>query len=174
MTVPPNTSKARRFRFWIICILLFVIGSGYTLYVTRPSEPSISVSFVRTNVFGTPFRSSVIQVSNRMSFTVNCWFKPELERSGGEWVGAETPEVYYHIGSLAAHAQNVVAIHLPDGARLSVSYERPLKPLELSVFRSFPQLKVLYPFHRRRSFPVYEILSDVHGSSHSTYQPSKQ
>ena len=63
-----KTSKAHRFRLWVIG-LLFVVVSVSIVFVhleRQPSEPFVSVSILRPNGFG----PAVVEVTNRMSFRV--------------------------------------------------------------------------------------------------------
>jgi len=180
----------RHFRIWAICLLLFVIVSACIVVrlVRQPSEPFVSVKPVRSSTQRTsePFDSvkpvsstilwtdtpaTVIFLSNKMSFTVNCRIVAEGLRSE-KWV----PLTSILFTSVDAHSQKVAAIVYeprfnPIGAigpsRLSVSYGRQLKPLELSVLNKIPWLKKHYPFNRRRLFTIYEPVSDVHVSSES-------
>jgi hypothetical protein len=59
----------------------------------------------------------------------------------------------------------------PEGARLSIGYERQLKPIEILILNKIPWLKQHYPFHRRRAFAFYEPVTEVHVSSEPKQQP---
>ena len=154
MTIWPNNLKPRRFRILGICLLLFVIGSVLILVhlASRPSEPFVSVNFIRTNVFGTNAIS--IELSNRMSFNLSYWIEADV--SNPEMVRSHLANTSSNL--LKPHSQKRELLLEPlDGMRLRVSYERRLKPVELLVLRPFPWLSRHYPRrHHRRSPITYE------------------
>jgi len=151
--------KARRFKIWIICLLIFVSVSIYTVARLQVGpEPFVSVSFGSANFYG-PVLS--IEVSNRMSFTVNCSIEPEVLRSGKWESGALMSgniaplRLHYSLKARSNQTSHILQPHL-EGVRARVSYERELKPIEASVLNKLPWLKGRNPFNRRRSFTVYE------------------
>src|SRR5438876_8862122 len=114
MLFSKDTRKARHFRIWSICVLIFVVVSASLVFLNhllrRPSEPFVSVKFVSvkfvpTNVEdrpwkvglagGNPMDLTCIEVSNRMSFDVFYWI--EVLHSG------QTNEIYHSI--IRAHSQ---------------------------------------------------------------------
>jgi hypothetical protein len=168
--------KNRRFRIWGACLI--VLLSAFTLFVThvasRPSEPFVSVRFGQTNLSGTPVFS--IEVSNRMSFNVDYFIVAEELRSEtgvtkNGWLYGTYRGTYRTGYSITGHAQKREALIGPSkGATWTVSFQRQLKPIEVSVLNKLPWLKKHYPFQRRRSFLVYAI-SDVQVSSETKQQP---
>jgi len=82
--------KTRPFRIWSICLLLFFIVLAYAVVrvARRHVEPFVSVNFDSQTFYGIPGIS--IEVSNRMSFIVNCWIEPET-LSSGKWVSSSLP-----------------------------------------------------------------------------------
>jgi hypothetical protein len=149
---------------------MIVLVAASIVFVVRaargPSEPFISISFARTNVFGTNAIS--IELSNRMSFNLSYWIEadvsiPEMNRSR---------LANYSSNLLPPHSQrNEMLLEPSDGMRLHVSYERRLKPAELLVLRPFPWLSRHWPRrHHRRSPATYEWRkseTDVQVSSES-------
>ena len=124
----------------------------------QPSQPPLSVSFFRVRdssreAAGFNKGMVLLQVSNKMSFTLNYRIAAEVLRS-------EKWESDLHAGStfgfLPAHSQREFAFVHPDKIRLSVSYHRQLKPIEVSILKQFPWLRQHYPFHRCSSTPIYE------------------
>jgi len=79
MTVWRNSSKVRRFKIWSICLLFVVVASASIVFVayvaSSPSEPFVSVSFVRTNTSW-----SSIELSNRTSVDMRCWIGMPLAK----------------------------------------------------------------------------------------------
>jgi len=155
--IPDNKDnpKPRRFRIWISCILLLVLSAS-VMFVSgvgrQHSEPFVSVSFIRTNVFGTNAIS--VELINRMSFNLSYWIEadvsiPEMNRSR---------LANYSSNLLTPYSQrNELLLEPSDGMRLHVSYERRLKPAELSILRPFPWLSRHWPRrHHRRSPTTYE------------------
>jgi hypothetical protein len=118
MLLTKLTAKSRRFRIWGLCLLIVVVSACivFVTYVARqPSEPFILANIVRTNVSGTQAIS--IELSNRMFFKVNCWFQPELLRSG-KWVLASAVENKPGFCVITAHSQKTsVLLEDSEGAR---------------------------------------------------------
>jgi len=174
MTVWRNTSKVRRFKIWSIC-LLFVVASASIVFVAHvaksPSEPFVSVKIDNTtNTFGTDMKAISIQLSNRMSFNVSYWIVAELLQDG-KWVPV-TSFPRNNAYSLIAHSQKSrFLLESAEKVRFYVSYERQLKPIEISILNKLPWLSRHYPFQRRHSFPPYEIVSEVQVFSESKQQP---
>jgi len=176
------TPKARLFRIWAICPLIVVLSASI-LFVhleRQPSEPFISVSLGRTNLFGTGMQGISIEVSNRMSFNVNYWIEAELAeelppRGWSTGTGSVSGSYRGNISSsysIAAHSQKREMfigmpertnyyVWLPERTKYYISYERKLKPIEISVLNKLPWLSRHYPFQRRHLFPPYEIVSEV-------------
>jgi len=142
--------KSRHFRIWAIGLFIVVVSVSivFVHLGKSPSEPFVSVSIATTNAYpGNPsvLQTFSIEVSNKMSFNVNFW----IEAEEGNWL--------YGISSLAAHSQKrVILLEPKEGVKLSVSYQRQLKPFEASAFKTFPWLERHYPFHPRRSLATYE------------------
>ncbi len=179
--------KTRHFTVWSIC-LLFVVVSASIVFVghvaSGPSEPFVSVSFVRTNVFpaiahvtesSRPFVSlslvntnvfphaMKIEVTNKTSFSVDYWIVPEVLLSG-KWEPVIGPITGPY--QLAAHSQRYgFAFDAENNWRFQVSYARRPRTFEISLFKKLPWLEQHYPFHRRRFFTIYDPVIDVHGSS---------
>jgi len=151
-----SAGPKRRFQFWSICLIIAVVCASI-VFVARLArkapEPFVSVNFIRTNAFGTPFQRNIIQVSNRMSFKVNCSLRPEL-LSSGQWMSLGGGSYY----SLAGHSQQNAFLYDPpsEGKRLTVSYERRLMPIESLLLNKFPWLKQHGPFNPGGSFAIYE------------------
>ena len=156
MTVWRNTSKARRFRIWGFCLLMLVVVSVSILFVARvarsPSEPFVSVSFVRTNMFPPDIEAISIEVSNRMSFDVSCWVYTEPSDS----IKPPTATMLVLTPIPAHMTSNFIAGAYGNGPKptLFVSYQRKLKPAELTVLNKIPWLKKHYPFNRRGYFTM--------------------
>ena len=155
----------RRFWIWSICLLIVVVSAPivFVIRVARqPSEPFISVSVVRTNMyerFGFPDKF-IIEVSNKMSFNVNYWIEEQMLPSA-EWIS-------WGGHSLAGHSQNRLGYPAPtEGFRICVLYQRQLKPIEKTVLDKMPWLKKHYPFIRLRCSSIY----DVQVSSETKQQP---
>src|SRR5260221_3392934 len=76
-----DAPKARRFLIWSICFLVLIILSTFTIFLAQvtkgPSEPFVSATLSRTNVFGAN-KAISIQVSNEMSFNVGYWIDEEV------------------------------------------------------------------------------------------------
>jgi hypothetical protein len=144
--------KTRRFRIWVIGLLIIVVAACIVLVIRlarTPSEPFVSVDLIsrRTIPRGGEFADLEViglQVSNRMSFNANYWVGAQVSEPN-EWV-RRVPVA----GPLTPHSQtNVFLFPPPEGARLVVAYERQLKPIEKSILNKLPWLKPHYPFNRR-------------------------
>ena len=102
-------SKARRFQIWSICLLVLIILSTLIAFLAqtarRPSEKFVSVSFVRTNVFGTAIPAISIELSNRMSFNLNYWIVPEVDGNRATLLTSVVIYRTYSGNSLTAHSQ---------------------------------------------------------------------
>jgi hypothetical protein len=181
--------KSRCFRFWSIGLLMIVSTSVvFVIHIaTGPSEPFVSVSFVRTNVFpaifhvtGSPSHPVVslsvvktnefphamkIEVTNRMSFSVDCWIVPEVLLSE-KWEAVIIPTKGSY--QLAAHSQQYgFPFNAENDWRFQVSYARQLRTFEKSILNKVTWLQQHYPFQRRRSFTIYDPVTDVQASSQS-------
>ena len=173
MPFSKDAPKSRRFRIWAISFFI-VFALAPTVFVirvaSRPSEPFILVNFGSTEFYGAP--AIRIEVSNRMSFNVNCSIEPEVLGSG-KWVSAVAfsgNSVPLRLNSsLTAHSEKKHEFYGVQGTRvrLHVAYERQLKPIEISILNKLRWLKQHYPFKRRRLFTIYEPVSDVHVNSES-------
>ena len=166
MSAGPN----RRFRIWTISLLVVGVSASILFVVrvaSRPSEPYVSVSFIKTTelltneVVGTVYQKGIIQVSNRMDFDLRYM------------VGQETPHRAALMGnSLTAHEQKqFLWIMTSEAETLYVAYARDLRPIELSFLNTFPWMKQHYPFQRRGISPIYAPASDIQVSSQSKEQP---
>jgi len=169
--IPDNkdTQKPRRFQLWVIYFLMLVVLSVSILFVarvaSRPSEPYVSVNLVRTNMFPTEIEAISIELSNRMSFDVSCWVYTEPSDS----IKPPTATMLVLTAIPAQMTSNFVAG--PYGKpTLFVSYQRKLKPAELTVLNKIPWLKKHYPFNRRGSFTIHRPISDVQIRSESKQQ----
>ncbi len=180
-----NAQKPRRFRFWAICLLIVVVSACIVFVIEvgkESSEPFISANIVhRENLVGDAQLIS-IEVSNKMSFNVNYSIVVEVKEkvvSGTSGMIARGVSGTYLYGftnmldySITGHAQKREVIMGPsDGARWTVYYLRQLKPIEISILKNFPWLTKHYPFNRRRSFIIYEPVTNVQVSSESKQQP---
>jgi hypothetical protein len=205
MTDPPNTSKARRFRFWIIGILIVILSASVVFVIQvgkGSSEQFISVSLAPTNLFST-IEAISIGTSNRMSFDVKYLIESEVllfgdwtTKSGNSFGTYRAKHRSSYI--IPAHSQKrevfigsqkgLTIIVNPDESftpraeeanhsisvqrtKYSVSYERKLKPFEVAILDKLPWLKEHYPLYRRRSFILYEPVTNVQASSESKQQP---
>jgi len=165
MVFNKDAPKARH--FWMGVLLVVATSASVVVMFRLPkrlSEPFVSVSIVDTNVCPQAMK---IEVSNRMSFNLTYWITDEraVNKYLGRYAG---PIVNKSLGagssvlnsySLAAHSQTTSLFRptSPDGVSLQLSYERQLKPFEISVLKTFPWLKRHYPFNRRRSLTIYEV-----------------
>ncbi len=150
---------SRRFKICSICLLIVVVSASilFIAHLARQvPEPFVSIRFALTNVSGTQAHS--LDVSNRMSFNVDYL----IDTTEGATV--MQPNAFFfgsrfrYSSSLGAHSQKREIISsFSDQATAQVSYERQLKPFEVSVLKTFPWLKRYYPFHHRRSFPIYKL-----------------
>jgi len=124
------------FRVWGVFFLSVGVISAFVLFVVylpkRSSEPFVSVNFVPTNCFGREFIS--VEVSNRMSFNLTTWI--ELGMFVDQWGQEPT----FDVCLLSAHSQKQLLSPTPTEAsiRVSVWYERQLKPFEISLQKQFP------------------------------------
>ena len=98
------------------------------------------------------------------------WIEAELLHDG-TWVPVmDFPRNNAY--SLIAHSQKSRFLLEPaEKVRFYVSYERQLKPIEISILNKLPWLSRHYPFQRRHSFAPYEIVSEVQVFSESKQQP---
>jgi len=149
-----SAAPKHRFRIWAICLLI-VFASAFTVFVShvarsRSEPPYVSVSFVHTNISDKPALS--IEVSNRMSFNLNCDIAIAYPESS-------VPLPLLHTnGAIAVHSQmNVGLSQPPKGTKVYVLYGRQLKPFEVSLLKKLPWLKSHYPFQHRYSTPIYEV-----------------
>jgi len=123
----------------------------------RPSEPFVSASFGRINIAGSPAIS--IELSNRMPFNLNYMIVSELPHRG-----SRIPVMGNNFNSLTAHKQKRQLCSVAsEGEKFFVVYARELKPIEKSVFKTFPWLGRHYPF--RSSFNISQSVSNVQASS---------
>jgi hypothetical protein len=148
-----ETSKTRRFRIWAICLLLFVVVSVCIIahLSSRPSEPFVSVSFVRTNTSWTS-----IELSNRTSVDMRCWTGIPLAKTGV--TNQQIAIVPFGTGSflLPAHSRQSELVVMRTS--VFVGYERERTRLEISIFNKLPPwLKRYYPFQPRLFSSVYEV-----------------
>jgi len=129
----------RRFRIWGLGLLI-VFALASTVFVIRvarqPSEPFISVSFDHTYP---PVIS--IEVSNRISFDVDCWLEPIEVLRSGNWVPVMSDSSGFFRGNyfLKAHS------------KISPVYERSKFPNSPSGYTVY---KGNNPYHAR--FMVFD------------------
>ena len=158
--------KSRRFRIWSICLLIVIIGSAFFLLykASRPSEPWVSVNFIVTtnyveesNIDSDEVSNNVsivtIQVSNRMSFNVECLILADVLRRGPEPYG--TVLVGGQLYSIGARSQRSEVLRLRywtgnEPARWRIQYGRQLYSVERALLNKipWPWLKSHYPFYR--------------------------
>ena len=154
-----------RFRAWGICVFIAVLLVSI-LFVGRVArqapKPYVSVRFGSTNFFGFPAIS--IEVSNKMSFNVNCSIEPQVLLSRNWMCAAGWYEQFHHPPGYISflRPESIQTSHIPlkqqheeplylEGVRVRVSFERALKPVETSVLNKMPWVKSYYPFNPRRS-----------------------
>jgi len=170
--IPDNkdTQKPRRFRLWVIYFLMLAVLLVSILFVarvaSRPSEPYVSVNLVRTNMFPTDIEAIIIELSNRMSFDVSCWVYTEPSDS----IKPPTATMLV-LTPIPAHMTSNFIAGAYGKPTLFVSYQRKLKPAELTVLNRIPWLKKHYPFTRRRSFTIHRPVSNVQVRSETKQQP---
>jgi len=149
----------RRFKIGGICLLI-VFALASTVFVvrvaSRPSEPFLSVKLVRTNLLvggsvWTNKEAITIELSNRMSFTVNYW----VESWNSPMESQRRIDNHNFSSSLFPHSQSREFVNPSDKAKIRVSYERQLKSFEVSFLNRLPWLKQHYPFQSRRT-NIYE------------------
>jgi len=155
-----DNPKTRRFRIWSVCIVIVVVTVSIVFVARvagRASEPFVSASFGRINIAGSPAIS--IELSNRMPFNLNYMIVSELPHRG-----SRIPVMGNNFNSLTAHKQKRQLCSVAsEGEKFFVVYARELKPIEKSVFKTFPWLGRHYPF--RSSFNISQSVSNVQASS---------
>jgi len=148
-----DTFKTRRFQIWSIGLLIVVVSVSivFVAHVAKsPSEPFVSVSFVRTNTSW-----SSIELSNRTSVDMWCWIGMPLAKTGV--TNQEIAIVTFGTGSflLPAHSHQSELVGMPT---VFVGYERQRTRLEISIFNKLPPwLKRYCPFQPRFFSSVYEV-----------------
>jgi len=155
----------RGFRIWGLGLLIVFALASIVLFIrlaSRPSEPFISVSLVHTNVVWTDTPLIRIEVTNKIALDVDCWLEPTELLWSGKWVPVTSDSSgFFRINYfLKAHSQRRLAWTVfgrpSDPMRFNISYQRRLKPFEVSLLNKLPWLKRHYPFNRQHSSPVYE------------------
>src|SRR5690242_14796250 len=103
--------KSRRFMIWGVCLLILVVSASivFVAHVAKsPSEPFVSVSFIRTNTLW-----SSIELSNRTSVDMWCWIGMPLPKNGV--TNQEIGIVTFGTGSflLPAHSHQSELVSMP-------------------------------------------------------------